>query len=160
MSARMIGQGHARSTERSASPLAGRAKGSSLSAEKPERDLLLNSLADQGGIFQSAFDSVRVSMRERADHERLLDSRPDFGGRSVRSPPKSQSRIWLNKCGQGCIPGTVLGPKQVYEKNAGILIVASNDTLMRHQPSTWLLRIIVGATCFIMFATAAAMLFL
>jgi len=36
--------------------------------------------ADQGGIFQSAFYSVRVSMEERADGEKLFDPRPDFGG--------------------------------------------------------------------------------
>jgi hypothetical protein len=37
--------GHAHSTERSASPFVGRAKGSGLSTEKPERDLTLNSFA-------------------------------------------------------------------------------------------------------------------
>lgn len=41
----------------------------------------------------------------------------------------------------------------------GILIVASNDTLMKHESSSWLSRIVVAVTCLIMFA-AAAMLFL
>lgn len=42
----------------------------------------------------------------------------------------------------------------------GILIVASSHALMQHEPSSWLSRIIVGATCFIMFAASATMLFL
>ena len=42
----------------------------------------------------------------------------------------------------------------------GILIAASDSTLMRGQPSSWLSRIIVGTTAAVMFAAAAAMFLL
>ena len=42
----------------------------------------------------------------------------------------------------------------------GILIAASDSKLMNGQPSSWLSRIVVGATTVAMFAAAGAMFFL
>jgi NRAMP (natural resistance-associated macrophage protein)-like metal ion transporter len=42
----------------------------------------------------------------------------------------------------------------------GVLVIASNRTLMKRQPSPWLGRVLVGLTAVIMFIAAAAMFFL